>query len=103
MPVQAVVECEHPNPSLYTFTGNLLLGPPAWPTEVTCPLSQASVLLRGCTLRNTASILGVAIFTGHESKVRPRSTSPARSLAGGSAVLPAVQMQPHMLKVSCTW
>ena len=67
--VQAKVECEHPNASLYTFTGNLILGLPTSENEVVCPLSQASVLLRGCTLRNTTSVLAIAIFTGHESKV----------------------------------
>lgn len=74
MVVQATVKCEHPNASLYTFTGNLVLQPlHEGGPEVTCPLSQASVLLRGCTLRNTASILGIAIFTGHESKARAPS------------------------------
>ena len=68
---QARVECEHPNASLYTFTGNLLLAPPTTAAEATCPLSQVSVLLRGCTLRNTGSVLGIAIFTGHETKVCP--------------------------------
>ena len=64
------MECEQPNASLYTFTGNLVLaGPQEGGPEVTCPLSQASVLLRGCTLRNTTCVLGIAIFTGHESKV----------------------------------
>lgn len=69
MHAQARVECEHPNPFLYTFTGNLLLAPPVSPAEVTCPVGQASMLLRGCTLRNTTSILGAVVFTGHESKV----------------------------------
>ena len=69
MSMQAWIECEHPNASLYTFTGNLVLGPPILPVEAVCPLSQASMLLRGCSLRNTASILGMVVFTGHESKV----------------------------------
>ncbi|KAK9787844.1 hypothetical protein WJX73_000953 [Symbiochloris irregularis] len=73
---QAWVECEHPNASLYTFTGNLLVGPPSFPVETTCPVGQASVLLRGCTLRNTASILGVVVFAGHESKVMMNARRP---------------------------
>ena len=68
---QGEIECELPNASLYTFTGNLRLegvleasGQPA-----TLPLSQASVLLRGCNLRNTGHIFGAVIFAGHETKV----------------------------------
>lgn len=58
------VDCELPNSSLYTFTGNLVLD------DKTIPLSPNQVLLRGCMLRNTSSVLGVVIFTGHETKVR---------------------------------
>ena len=70
--MQGTIECELPNASLYTFTGNLRLEHPGQgPAEqATLPLSQASVLLRGCSLRNTQSILGAVIFAGHESKVR---------------------------------
>lgn len=57
------VECELPNSSLYTFTGNLIMD------GVVHPLTPNQVLLRGCMLRNTDQILGVAIFTGHETKV----------------------------------
>lgn len=57
------VDCELPNSSLYTFTGNLVLD------GRTLPLSVNQVLLRGCMLRNTGSVLGVAIFTGHDTKV----------------------------------
>lgn len=36
------------------------------------------MLLRGCTLRNTPYIHGIAVFTGHETKVMKNSTG-ARS------------------------
>ena len=58
------MDCELPNSSLYTFTGNLLLD------GKTLPLSPNQVLLRGCMLRNTDYVLGVVMFTGHETKVR---------------------------------
>ena len=69
--VQGTLECELPNASLYTFTGNLRLEQPGQDpaAQATLPLSQASVLLRGCSLRNTGHILGAVIFAGHESKV----------------------------------
>ncbi|KMZ61764.1 putative Phospholipid-transporting ATPase [Zostera marina] len=57
------IECEQPNNSLYTFTGNLLI------QNQTLPLSPNQLLLRGCSLRNTEYIVGSVIFTGHETKV----------------------------------
>ncbi|CAI9756241.1 unnamed protein product [Fraxinus pennsylvanica] len=61
------VQCEQPNNSLYTFTGNLII------QKQTLPLSPNQLLLRGCTLRNTEHIVGVVIFTGHETKVMMNS------------------------------
>ncbi|AES96443.2 phospholipid-transporting ATPase-like protein [Medicago truncatula] len=57
------IQCEQPNNSLYTFTGNLII------QDQTLPLSPNQLLLRGCSLRNTGHIVGVVIFTGHETKV----------------------------------
>ncbi|KAK9277681.1 hypothetical protein L1049_007228 [Liquidambar formosana] len=57
------VQCEQPNNSLYTFSGNLLF------QKQTLPLTPNQILLRGCSLRNTEYIVGAVIFTGHESKV----------------------------------
>lgn len=67
--MQGEVRCEQPNASLYTFTGNLVLSPPVVQEEQTVPLSQASLLLRGSSLRNTKYVLGTVVFAGHESKV----------------------------------
>ncbi|AQK65514.1 Phospholipid-transporting ATPase 3 [Zea mays] len=39
----------------------------------TIPLSPNQLLLRGCSLRNTEYIVGVVIFTGHETKVMMNS------------------------------
>lgn len=63
------MRCEQPNASLYTFTGNLVLSHPGQAEEQTVPLSQASLLLRGSSLRNTKFVYGAVIFAGHESKV----------------------------------
>ncbi|KAL5976712.1 Phospholipid-transporting ATPase 3 [Asimina triloba] len=60
---QGKIECEQPNNSLYTFTGNLIIN------EQTLPLSPNQVLLRGCSLRNTEYIVGAVVYTGHETKV----------------------------------
>ncbi|KAJ8760979.1 hypothetical protein K2173_022017 [Erythroxylum novogranatense] len=61
------VQCEQPNNSLYTFTGNLIID------RQTLPLSPNQLLLRGCSLRNTEYIVGAVIFTGHETKVMMNS------------------------------
>ncbi|KAK4481860.1 hypothetical protein RD792_012771 [Penstemon davidsonii] len=61
------VQCEQPNNSLYTFTGNLIIN------KQTLPLSPNQLLLRGCSLRNTEYIVGTVIFTGHETKVMMNS------------------------------
>ncbi|XP_061366109.1 phospholipid-transporting ATPase 3-like [Gastrolobium bilobum] len=61
------IQCEQPNNSLYTFTGNLIF------QNQTLPLSPNQLLLRGCSLRNTEYIVGVVIFTGHETKVMMNS------------------------------
>ncbi|CAD6205123.1 unnamed protein product [Miscanthus lutarioriparius] len=61
------VQCEQPNNSLYTFTGNLIMD------KQTIPLSPNQLLLRGCSLRNTEYIVGIVIFTGHETKVMMNS------------------------------
>lgn len=66
---QGEVRCEQPNASLYTFTGNLVLSLPGQAEEQTVPLSQASLLLRGSSLRNTKFVYGAVVFAGHESKV----------------------------------
>ncbi|CAI5504417.1 unnamed protein product [Closterium sp. Naga37s-1] len=65
----AEIKCEDPNPSLYTFVGNL-----EWDGEATS-LTAAQVLLRDSKLRNTAWVVGVVIFTGHDSKVMMNSTA----------------------------
>lgn len=61
------VQCEQPNNSLYTFTGNLII------QKQTLPLSPNQLLLRGCSLRNTEYIVGAVMFTGQESKVMMNS------------------------------
>ena len=78
--MQGDVRCEQPNASLYTFTGNLLLSPPVVEEEQTVPLSQASLLLRGSSLRNTKYVLGTVIFAGHESKVSPADVTSRRTV-----------------------
>ncbi|EOY27154.1 ATPase E1-E2 type family protein / haloacid dehalogenase-like hydrolase family protein isoform 5, partial [Theobroma cacao] len=67
------IKCEDPNPSLYTFVGNL-----EYERQV-YPLDPSQILLRDSKLRNTAFVYGVVIFTGHDSKVMQNATkSPSK-------------------------
>lgn len=68
-----IIRCEDPNPSLYTFVGNL-----EYDRQV-FPLDPGPILLRDSKLRNTAYVYGVVIFTGHDSKVMQNATkSPSK-------------------------
>lgn len=67
------IRCEDPNPSLYTFVGNL-----EYDRQV-FPLDPTQILLRDSKLRNTAFVYGVVVFTGHDSKVMQNATkSPSK-------------------------
>lgn len=66
----AIVECELPNPSIYTFVGNLL-----WQNKL-LNLSPMQVLLRGSKLKNTPFVYGAVLFTGRETKIMMNSTDP---------------------------
>ncbi|SMN21489.1 similar to Saccharomyces cerevisiae YAL026C DRS2 Aminophospholipid translocase (flippase) that maintains membrane lipid asymmetry in post-Golgi secretory vesicles [Maudiozyma saulgeensis] len=60
---------EQPNSSLYTYEGTMELG------NQRIPLSPEQMILRGATLRNTAWITGLVIFTGHETKLMRNATA----------------------------
>ncbi|KAK4779064.1 hypothetical protein SAY86_006592 [Trapa natans] len=64
---KGLIKCEDPNPSLYTFVGNL-----EYERQI-YPLEPAHILLRDSKLRNTAYVYGVVIFTGHDTKVMQNS------------------------------
>lgn len=72
---RATLECERPNASLYTFTGNLTMTDDKGEKR-TIPLSPQAILLRGCSLRNTNRVIGIAIFAGHDTKVFMNARAP---------------------------
>ncbi|EXB29700.1 Putative phospholipid-transporting ATPase 5 [Morus notabilis] len=70
---KGTIQCEDPNPNLYTFLGNLDFDRQVY------PLDPSQILLRDSKLRNTAYVYGVVIFTGHDSKVMQNATkSPSK-------------------------
>ncbi|CAH9124190.1 unnamed protein product [Cuscuta epithymum] len=67
---KALVKCEDPNASLYTFVGSMDFDGQQY------PLSPQQLLLRDSKLRNTEYIYGVVVFAGHDTKVMQNSTGP---------------------------
>jgi phospholipid-transporting ATPase len=61
------LQCDLPNPSLYSWNCNLR-------TEKDwVPLGPAQLLLRGCMLKNTEFAIGMVVYTGHETKIMQNS------------------------------
>ena len=67
----ATIECEKENEFIYKFFGTMRLREGA--EQMALDVDQ--VLLRGSSLRNTKWIYGVAIYTGHDSKVMMNSSN----------------------------
>ena len=63
------IRCEDPNPMIYQFYGVLDL------SGTTIPLSNEQFLLRGSSLKNTDWIVGIVVYTGHESKIMLNSSN----------------------------
>ncbi|KAM4065112.1 cation transport ATPase (P-type) domain-containing protein [Hirsutella rhossiliensis] len=69
------IESEPPQPNLYKYSGAVRWHqtvpgyPDDEPEDMTEPITIDNLLLRGCNLRNTEWVLGVIIFTGHDTKI----------------------------------
>ncbi|KAK9052922.1 hypothetical protein SSX86_029552 [Deinandra increscens subsp. villosa] len=80
---KAVVRCEDPNSSLYTFVANLEFGDVDDSNDLdlnsSYPVSPSQFLLRDSKLQNTDYVYGVVIFTGRDTKVvRNSMKSPSK-------------------------
>lgn len=67
------IRSEQPNSSLYTYEATLTVHAGGGEKELS--LAPDQLLLRGATLRNTPWIHGVAVFTGHETKLMRNATA----------------------------
>ncbi|RLN15530.1 hypothetical protein C2845_PM02G27340 [Panicum miliaceum] len=64
-----VIKCERPNRNIYGFLATVDLdGPRA------VSLGPSNIMLRGCELKNTAWVVGVAVYTGRDTKVMLNSS-----------------------------
>lgn len=72
---QFMIESEPPQPNLYKYNGAIKWQqeipdmPGSEPEDMTEPITIDNLLLRGCNLRNTEWVLGVVVFTGHDTKI----------------------------------
>ncbi|KAI9731020.1 MAG: hypothetical protein M1834_005483 [Cirrosporium novae-zelandiae] len=66
---------EDPNLDLYNFDGRVTIN------GETLPLTNNEIVYRGSVLRNTKEALGVAIYTGEETKIRMNANKNPRSKA----------------------
>lgn len=79
--LQGTLRSEHPNNSLYTYEGTLSVRPSvgsgfaAASGERQIPLGPDQVLLRGAQIRNTPWAYGIAVFTGHDTKLLRNATA----------------------------
>jgi phospholipid-translocating ATPase len=69
------IESEPPQPNLYKYNGAIKWRqqipdlPGSEPEDMTEPITIDNMLLRGTNLRNTEWVLGVVVFTGHDTKI----------------------------------
>lgn len=65
------IESEAPQPNLYKYNGaiNWKQKVHGIEKEMSEPISIDNVLLRGCNMRNTDWVLGIVVFTGHDTKI----------------------------------
>ncbi|KAH6697629.1 phospholipid-transporting ATPase [Plectosphaerella plurivora] len=71
---QFMIDSEGPQPNLYKYNGAVRWeqrfdGPNSELHEMVEPVTIDNMLLRGCNVRNTEWVLGVVVFTGHDTKI----------------------------------
>lgn len=97
---------EDPNSDLYRFDGRVVVGG-GGDGGRTLPLTLGEVVYRGCTLRNTASAVGIVINTGEECKIRrnanrhPTAKKPALERVANRIVI-TLAIYVVLLSVGCS-
>ena len=78
----ATIECEQPNEHLYKFDGNF-----TFKDKTKLPLDPDQVLLKGSCLRNTEWVLGLCVFTGHDTKIMKNSSAAANKVSKNAKMI----------------
>ncbi|XP_027697849.1 probable phospholipid-transporting ATPase VB isoform X2 [Vombatus ursinus] len=68
---QSKIVCEKPNNNLSRFKGYM-----EHPDQTRTGFNSESLLLRGCTIRNTEVVVGIVIYAGHETKAMLNNNGP---------------------------
>nr|XP_056703947.1 phospholipid-transporting ATPase VB [Euleptes europaea] len=68
---QNIIVCENPNNDLNRFKGYM-----EQPDLTRIGFNRESLLLRGCTMRNTEAAVGIVIYAGHETKAMLNNSGP---------------------------
>ncbi|XP_064528363.1 phospholipid-transporting ATPase VB isoform X1 [Pseudopipra pipra] len=68
---QSTITCEMPNNNLNKFQGYM-----EQPNDERVGFNIESLLLRGCTIRNTEVAVGIVIYAGHETKAMLNNNGP---------------------------
>lgn len=64
IPADLTIHCELPNAKIYQFDGAVVFA-----DGTKDPLQPMNLALRGCTLRQTDWVVGVVVYSGHDTKV----------------------------------
>ncbi|XP_052614420.1 phospholipid-transporting ATPase VB isoform X2 [Peromyscus californicus insignis] len=67
----STIICERPNNHLSKFKGYM-----EHPDQTRTGFGSESLLLRGCTIRNTEVVTGIVIYAGHETKAMLNNSGP---------------------------
>jgi len=74
------VRCSKPNPTLYELSGNLKIKFKredfTQEKEIKCDIDKGQLLLKGSILRNCKWVIGIAIYTGMNTKIMLNSNKP---------------------------
>ena len=74
------------------------------------PVTMNEMLLRGCTLKNTGYILGLAVYTGNETRIQKNSAKTPNKIGqllntlAGCQAMPLLSSAPatcHTTAASC--
>ncbi|MCQ2816673.1 MAG: phospholipid-translocating P-type ATPase [archaeon] len=71
--ITGFVECDMPNPELYTFDGKMKFK--CFKGEDNYVLSVSQLLLKGALLRQTKQIIGICVYSGKNNKILLNSKS----------------------------
>ncbi|CAI9102409.1 OLC1v1000674C1 [Oldenlandia corymbosa var. corymbosa] len=66
--ISGLIKCEKPNRNIYGFQANMEID------KKRVSLGPSNIVLRGCEIKNTAWVVGVAVYAGRETKVMLNSS-----------------------------